>query len=144
MAEKECPFCIIDPVKTKILDNQPLYFVAFSNPRLVPGHLLVVPRRHIEKPWLMRPEEDRAIDSTVKRLQWEITEIWKLAEGCDVRQNYRPFVLQSRVKVDHVHWHILPRNKDDEYQKVSGRHDNSLWKDLTQGEIKRFMVLFGK
>ena len=44
-----CPFCNIDKEKTIILKNGKNNFVIFSNPRLMPGHLLVVPKRHVEK-----------------------------------------------------------------------------------------------
>jgi hypothetical protein len=29
----------------------------------------------------------------------------RIGEGCDVRENYRPFLQQSQLKIDHVHWH---------------------------------------
>jgi len=45
----ECPFCNINSEKTRILKDGNFTRVVFSNPRLMPGHLLVIPKRHVEK-----------------------------------------------------------------------------------------------
>lgn len=43
-----CPFCKINPDRTKIVEEAEKAFVCLSNPRLMPGHLLVIPKRHAE------------------------------------------------------------------------------------------------
>jgi len=45
----KCPFCNINSEKTCIIKDKEFVRVIFSNPRLMPGHLLIVPKRHIEK-----------------------------------------------------------------------------------------------
>ena len=94
-----------------------LVFVMLSNPRLMPGHLLVVPKRHVETLAELNVEERRELFDTAIEFQGQIME--RLAPGCDIRQHCRPFLPEGRLKVHHVHLHLLPRALNDElYQKV--------------------------
>jgi len=44
-----CVFCDINKEKTRLIKNGKNVFIIFSNPRLMEGHLLVVPKRHVAK-----------------------------------------------------------------------------------------------
>lgn len=65
----------------------------------------------------------------------------KLATGCDVRQNYRPFLPQGRVKIDHLHFHVLPRTNEDELFTVSMRFERELFKALPSDERDHILSL---
>ena len=134
---KNCPFC--NPTQRVIRENQ-LASVILSNPRKVPGHFLVIPRRHVEKPWELTKEEITAIFDLIFLIQKRISE--KLAEGCDVRQNYRPFLKQSKLKIDHIHYHVIPRNFEDPiYAKVE-KHETDLFEDLSDSEHDQIAGVF--
>ena len=45
----ECPFCNINKEKTVIINEGKNTRVILSNPKLMQGHLLVIPKRHVEK-----------------------------------------------------------------------------------------------
>lgn len=129
MPKENCPFC--NPSQ-RILKENELAYVLLSSPRKVPGHFLVMPKRHVEKPWELTVEELNAVFELVFFVQKRVAE--KLSEGCDVRQNYRPFLKQGRVKVDHVHYHVIPRDLFDSlYDKVE-KHETDLFQDLTEEE----------
>ncbi|KKU19138.1 MAG: hypothetical protein UX77_C0005G0011 [Parcubacteria group bacterium GW2011_GWA1_47_11] len=136
-AIEECPFCHAD--ERKIKEND-LAFVILSNPRKMKGHFLVVPKRHVEKPWELIDREVKAIFSLVFFVQKKVSE--KLSVGCDVRQNYRPFLKQGRVKVDHVHYHIMPRDFEDElYTKIEYK-EAEMFAELTpeeRGEMEKVL-----
>lgn len=139
MQEKPCPFC--DPKEVFILSDD-LSYAMLSNPRKVPGHLLVIPRRHIERPWELTAQETTSIFGIINRLQQKILD--HLAPGCDVRQNYRPFMPQSRLKVDHVHYHLIPRAfKDDIYKRVE-QFETDLFEDLSPDEMARVSLLLSQ
>lgn len=107
-------------------------YVMLSNPRLVPGHLLVIPRRHIEKPGELTESERKELFDTVLLFQEKI--VTKLASGCDIRENYRPFVEQNRLKINHVHFHLIPRESNDEiYEKVE-QFQKVIFRDLKENE----------
>ncbi len=135
-----CPFCNIDKEKNRIIKSGKYVWVIMSNPRLVEGHLLVVPKRHVEKlSELNNKEKDELINTTI---EFQELILKKYASGCDIRQNCRPFQKESKLKVNHLHLHLQPRELFDELYKVSQIYEKELFKDLDGGEIKKFTKLF--
>lgn len=120
-----CPFCNPDE---RVLKENAHAQVILSNPRKVPGHFLVVPKRHLEKPWELKPEELQDIFELIFFIEQKI--IGKLGDGCDVRQNYRPFLKQNQLKVDHLHFHVIPRTLNDYIYSVSEKYDTELFAEL--------------
>lgn len=130
MAEKEtCPFC---DCEERILKQNDLAQVVLSDPHKVPGHFLVMPKRHIEKPWELTNLELTSIFDLIFFVEQKI--IGKLGDGCDIRQNYRPFRAQDGLKVAHVLFHVLPRSQDDYMYKVAEQYESDLYADLDDME----------
>lgn len=129
---RDCPFCNIGD---RILKENEGAVLFLSNPRKVPGHFLVSPKRHVEKPWEISEDELKAIFELVYFVQRRI--VGTLAKGCDVRQNYRPFMQQSRYKVDHVHYHILPRDFQDNLYDQVEKFETPMFEDLSDEEHDR-------
>lgn len=122
---EDCVFC---SSKERILKENKLAQVVLSNPRKVPGHFLVMPKRHIEKPWDLTNDELAAVFELIFFVEQRI--IGKLGEGADIKQNYRPFLPQSRLKKDHIHFHVYPRSLNDYLYKVSEIYETDLFADL--------------
>ncbi|PIQ69941.1 hypothetical protein COS55_00985 [Candidatus Shapirobacteria bacterium CG03_land_8_20_14_0_80_40_19] len=136
----DCPFCNIDKEKNRIIKEGKYVYVVLSNPRLVDGHLLIVPKRHIEKPSELKEEEKKELLDTAIEFQEKI--LSKFSSGCDIRQNCRPFQKQSQLKVNHVHFHLLPREfKDELYQKCQ-IFETEIFRMLTEEEKEKFAKLF--
>lgn len=133
---KSCPFCA---AKDRILKENKTAHAILSNPRKVPGHFLVIPKRHIEEPWGLTKEELADIFDLIFFIEKKI--IGKLGDGCDIRQNYRPFLKQSRLKIDHVHFHVYPRYFEDYLYKVSEQFEADLFTDLDETEAKEVAKL---
>jgi len=138
-AHSGCPFCKQDK-KLLIKDGESVY-AQLSNPRLVDGHLLVIPKRHVERLAELTEEERKEIFDMTAELQDKI--LGRFSAGCDVRQNCRPFLPQSRLKADHLHIHLLPREFEDELYKKSMVFEKEMFRDLTEDERIRFVKLFG-
>lgn len=137
MSEKNlCPFC---GAKDRILRENEHAFVLLSNPRKVPGHLLVIPKRHIEEPWKLTHEELTDIFDLIYDIEQKI--IGKLGDGCDIRQNYRPFKQQNKLKVNHVHFHVIPRYNEDYLYQVSEQFETDLFADLDPSEAEEVTKL---
>jgi histidine triad (HIT) family protein len=127
MAETNpCPFCEADE---RIIKENDLAVVVLSDPHKVPGHLLVMPKRHIDKPWELTPEELAAVFELIFFIEKKV--IGKLGDGCDIRQNYRPF---NELGVKHVIFHVLPRSQDDYLYKVSEQYEKDLYVELDDME----------
>lgn len=137
-----CPFCNVDLERTRILKEGKYTFVTLSNPRLVDGHLLVIPKRHMEVPSELNAEERKELFDTILEFQKKICS--KFSSGCDIRQNYRPFQKQGPIKVNHVHFHLIPRELEDELYKKCQNYETALFRMLTEEEKEKFAKLFKK
>lgn len=126
---QDCPFC--NPAERVLKENDAAQ-VILSDPHKVPGHFLVVPKRHVEKPWELTHAELTSIFDLIFFVEQKV--IGKLGDGCDIRQNYRPFIKQDELKVDHVVFHVLPRSKDDYLYKVSEQYESDLFVPLDDME----------
>lgn len=133
-----CPFCeILETKRERIIRETPHVFAVLSNPRLMPGHTLVIPKRHVEKfSELSREERENLFDIAIAV---EETILASLASGCDITQHYRPFISPSRVKVNHLHVHVRPREFEDELYVSSQRFEK--FEDLIEEEAKRIIRL---
>ena len=130
----ECPFCNSTLENERIIEETRYCRVLFSSPRLVKGHLLIVPKKHVEKLSQLSAAERQNLLNTAIKYQEKI--IAHFAPGCDIRQNFRPFQKQDGVKVDHLHIHLLPREfKDGLYQKCQ-KYETDIFQKLSSGEIK--------
>lgn len=127
----DCPFCNLNQ---RVLKSNQHANVLLSNPHKVPGHFLVTPKRHVEKPWELTHEELTDIFDLIFMIEQKI--LGKLGEGVDIRQNYRPFLAQSQLKVDHVHFHVIPRSLQDYIYKVSEQYETELFAELDEAEAK--------
>lgn len=141
MIDKNCPFCSLSTEKNRIFKKGRLSTIILSNPRLMPGHILVIPNRHIEEPWKITKEELRAIHKDITFVSKKL--LTTIASGIDIRQNYRPFLAQGRIKVNHVHFHVLPRTNEDELFQVSMKFESKLFNDLNPKEISKIQKILG-
>jgi diadenosine tetraphosphate (Ap4A) HIT family hydrolase len=133
---RSCPFCAL---KTRVLKENALACLFLSNPRKTKGHSLVIPKRHIEQPWQLTSAELLAVFELVTLAGQAIA--LQLADGFDIRQNYRPFMAESATKVDHVHFHIIPRSNKDHIYTTAERYDNRLWQPLGDEEHSQISAL---
>lgn len=136
----DCPFCsILSKEKSRLIREADHTFVIFSNPRLMKGHLLVIPKRHVLKLAALSAEEKRELFETVIEFQEKI--LAKLSAGCDIRQNCRPFTAQSDVKVDHLHFHLQPRELRDELYEKCQIHEKDIFHQVAEIETALFDLL---
>ena len=135
----DCPFCAVNKDVTRILEEREHVFVALSNPRLVPGHTLVIPKRHVEKLSELNDAERRGLFETAITYEERILE--RFAKGCDIRQHYRPFLPENWIKVHHLHIHLFPREFKDELYKRSMKYEEAMFRPLPEDEREKFTKL---
>jgi diadenosine tetraphosphate (Ap4A) HIT family hydrolase len=138
---QDCPFCTGARKENRILKEGKYAYVIFSNPRLMPGHILVIPKRHVEgRLEELTVEERGEIFDFLSEFQAKILK--KISSGCDIRQNYKPYVENSRTHINHLHFHLNPREyKDELYEKVDV-YRKAFYRDLTEEEKNRLFALF--
>lgn len=107
----DCVFCRI--IRGE-LDSAAIYedesILAFMNLRQSnEGHVLVVPRRHIEQIYDLDEVTACALAGTVSKVARAVRRVYA-PEGMSIWQSNGPAAHQE---VPHIHWHIFPRYTDD-------------------------------
>ena len=133
----ECRFCKISNGNSdRIIHSTRHTFTVLSDPRLTPGHILVIPRRHVEKLSELSKEEKADLLEEVVNLQEKILK--KIAPGCDICQHYRPFIPDNKLEVNHLHIHLRPRELNDElYEKVQ-IFEKDVFKDIEDKKLEKY------
>lgn len=130
-----CPFCNFN--KKEMIFEGKKVFVCLSNPRLVKGHLLVISKRHVQKLSELDENERKELFDVVIKFQEKILK--KFSKGCDVRQNYRPFQKQNKLKIDHLHVHLQPREFKDELYEKCQIFETSIFRELVKDEKDKIL-----
>jgi len=131
-----CRFCNVDTFKTRTVKRYKHVIVVLSNPRLMKGHLLVIPKRHVEKLSELRPVERKELFDVVARYSEKVL---RLSEGYNIHQNYMSMLEETRIKVDHMHIHIRPSESKDELILKMFRHQEGIFKDISEKECKEML-----
>lgn len=110
MEQNNCPYCTLPQVQAvKIIENN--YTWAFpTNIPIVPGHILVIPKRHIAKYDDLTNAEKSAIEELRIKLTQSLKKTFK-SEGFNFAWNDGKNAGQS---IPHFHLHIVPRKEGDE------------------------------
>jgi len=134
---KTCIFCNI-PKEEIISETKFCYIVPDKYP-VSKGHILVVPKKHYENIAEVPDKELFDIIKTIKIMEKKMFEKLKV-KGIDLRQNYRPFVPENRLRKSHIHFHLIPRTFEDLVYKSQGMAKRG---QLSDREIKRLKELLG-
>jgi diadenosine tetraphosphate (Ap4A) HIT family hydrolase len=129
-------------MEDRIIIERKTAALILSNPKKIAGHFLVIPKRHVEKPWELTSEEQSDIFELILLVQKTLYDN-KIAPGSDICEHYRPFIKQGRIKVDHIHYHVLPRNMFDRIYNTIEKHETEeFYEKLDAEEASRFKRLF--
>lgn len=133
-----CPFCS-EVIKKRLIKDGENVFVVLSSPRITLGHLLVIPKRHVQKFSELKVEEMKELFEFLAYLQNKILE--KLSKGVEVRQNFRPYMKNTKTHVNHLHFNVFPRDENDEIEKTVDVYRRSLYKYLSKKEQEKLLAL---
>jgi diadenosine tetraphosphate (Ap4A) HIT family hydrolase len=107
-ASRESDMCELCAPTDVVCENALAYARLDSN-SLSPGHVLVVPRRHVADFFDMTPEEQSAVVELLAMARRRIGEKHR-PDGYNIGVNVGAAAGQSRM---HVHVHLIPRYKGD-------------------------------
>nr|MBI5455800.1 HIT family protein [Candidatus Levybacteria bacterium] len=126
-----CAFCS-DEIYKRVIEEGEHAIVFLSNPRLAFGHILIVPKRHTQKLTDLTKDETKEIMNFLTKYQERV--IKKISKGTIIVTNYKPYKPDSKTRVNHFHFHILPINQGDEYETEVESKKSTLYKDLSEEE----------
>lgn len=110
----DCPFC-----NEKILDKQVFFenewaICLFPNKPYTDGHILVIPRRHVERYEMLLEEEVLHIHQLLKKIHYTSQRVHDSFSYLLLQKNG----IEVGQAVPHVHFHYVPR-KVNEDSKLS-------------------------
>jgi len=136
--KNSCVFCTDKIIKRKIGEGKHS-FAILSNPKLVAGHILIIPKRHVQLFSDLKKEEVLEMFKFLSFYQDKVLQV--LSKGTEIRQNYRPFKKDSSTHVNHFHFHILPRDDEDELAKKVDVHRKPFYVKLKEMEREKITKL---
>lgn len=105
-----CPFCTDPDIQERSLVRNALAMAFLTNIPIVPGHVLIVPIRHVALFEKMTPEEQRAMFDLRMLLKPALISAFG-ATGFHFAWNEGASAGQS---IPHIHLHMIPRRSGDE------------------------------
>jgi diadenosine tetraphosphate (Ap4A) HIT family hydrolase len=104
-----CPYCTSSDIQARTIIANDHAFAFLGNMPIVPGHTLIVPKRHVAKYEELSTEEMRAIEELRQKLMHALVETFG-AQGFNFAWNDGAIAGQS---VPHFHLHVVPRIEGD-------------------------------
>lgn len=144
MAEqKPCPFCNLDQERNRVICDTGVVLVILSNPRLMPGHTLVIPREHAGAIFELSPFAQQQLILTALSFQKRMIEIfswiWDKPAGCDLSIHTRPFMPRTQLSIPgHAHIHLRPRHWEDAYYEKVLKHETDFFQVPVDEELAHY------
>ncbi|PJD97628.1 MAG: hypothetical protein CK425_03100 [Parachlamydia sp.] len=103
-----CAFC-----NTVILNHQKFYedelvLALYTHKPILPGHCLVIPKRHVERFEMLTDEEMLQIGRVIKKVDQAVAQVFQTSSYFLLQKN--DLEIQS---VPHLHFHYIPRKAGD-------------------------------
>ncbi len=118
------PFCTEESFGKTIFHYSKHFMVLYDIRPVVRGHILIVPKRHILDILEFSGDEAKEMHLLFEQVIPRILSIYGATQNSyDLTSQIGPY---SGRSVAHLHFHILPRNKNDEYQEG----DKSIYEDI--------------
>ncbi|MFA6314832.1 MAG: HIT family protein [Candidatus Paceibacterota bacterium] len=105
-----CVYCEIPEIKKRLICENDLAWAFPTNIPIVPGHVLIAPKRCVALFEDLTDEEKSAIFDIRNKMKKALIKIFQ-AEGFNYAWNENDIAGQS---VPHFHLHMLPRKKGDD------------------------------
>ncbi len=109
MRSKDCVFCSIPEIKERAVASNRFARAFPTNIPIVPGHILIAPKRCVALFSDMTEAEEKALFSLASKIKKALKKTFG-AEGFNIAWNEGELAGQS---VPHFHLHILPRKSGD-------------------------------
>lgn len=105
-----CPFC-----DEKILDYQKFYeddlvLALYTHKPILPGHSLIIPKRHVERFELLTEQEMIQIGRVIKKVNRAVEEVFGTSFYLLLQKNGK----EVGQTVPHIHFHYIPRKAGDD------------------------------
>ncbi|MBS0626273.1 MAG: HIT family protein [Verrucomicrobia bacterium] len=133
-----CPFCNEKLLQIQEFAREGEALAILTHKPAVPGHVLIIPARHVERFEELSAQEILAIGEMIKRVDRAVRQLYGTTGYDLLEKNGR----EAGQTVTHVHFHYLPRSeKMGEVGFLSRFFLRPLLKPLTEEEMKELNEL---
>lgn len=141
MSGENCVFCNLEGFKERVIFSDELVTSLVSKPWFRTGHVLVIPNRHMVTLDELCDDERVGIMQELGRLLVLLDEGF----GTGIMQKYQPLQTENGIKVNHLHFHIFPReeNEDNLFPTPTPNSFDGFW-DPTPDKIMQTVVRLRK
>jgi len=140
----KCVFCELPEIKERTVLSNDLAWAFLTNIPIVPGHVLIAPKRCVLNLEDLTPNEHKALFDLRLKLKEVYRKVFK-AEGFNYAWNEGEVASQS---VPHLHLHMLPRKMGDtgitEYDPRKFLYRPGSREDSPEAELQAVAALIKK
>lgn len=137
-----CAFC--DP---KVIEAQKFYeddtiVALYTHKPVMPGHCLIIPKRHAERFEQLTDEEAASISRVIKKVDQAATKVFTRASYLLLQKNGA----EAGQTVPHVHFHYFPRQAGDDssLKFLAKMYIANLKKPIASAEMKDICEIMKK
>ncbi|MGR3952480.1 MAG: HIT family protein [Chlamydia sp.] len=105
-----CAFCNEDVVDRQKFYEDDLIMALYTHKPILPGHCLIIPKRHVERFELLTDEELMQTGSVIKKVNLVASNLFNTSSYLILQKNG----MEAGQTVPHVHFHYIPRQKGDD------------------------------
>jgi len=134
LSKDYCAFC--DP---KVIEAQKFYeddtiVALYTHKPVMPGHCLIIPKRHAERFEQLTDEEAASISRVIKKVDQAAVKVYDRASYLLLQKNGA----EAGQTVPHVHFHYFPRKAGDDssLKFLANMYIANLKKPIASAEMK--------
>jgi len=110
LANENCAFCDERILQYQQFYEDDLVIVLYTHKPILPGHSLIIPKRHVKRFEMLSEEEIAQIGRVIKKVDQAAKKVFKTSSYLLLQKNG----LEVGQTVPHVHFHYIPRKKGDD------------------------------
>lgn len=105
-----CAFCDPTVLKNQTFYEDDLVLALYTHKPILPGHCLIISKRHVERFEMLTDAEITQIGRVIKKVNQAVEKVFETSSYLLLQKNG----LEVGQTVPHVHFHYVPRKADDD------------------------------
>ena len=110
LSNKDCPFCNPLIVNKQNFYEDDLVLALYTHKPIMPGHCLIIPKRHVERFEMLSDEESVQICRVIRKVNLAAMKVFDTFSYLLLQKNGH----EAGQTVPHVHFHYVPRKTGDD------------------------------
>jgi len=105
----KCPFCTMSKIENEIWFETPNFLCIYNQKPILPGHSLIIPKKHCESFVDMDKDE---MEDLIGLLKFSVEVLMKSYDGTGYNISLQNGE-EAGASIRHIHWHVIPRKEND-------------------------------